>query len=650
MVVLMALVLVAGAAGVVVLRRLRRDVPGRPAVRRRWVAFAGVIAVFSLQLLMGSPAMAQTGDCAEPPNPERPTTGMVAALDAPLLTHGSVDSRYGKYGYAGMRWYVYDDNCVLSKGLTDPNNTIDTWAGNQLFNIGKNFVAATNGLHYALAYDELMAPLDGAVKNATQLFYDNIYLRWFGLVALILAVFMFKSIWTGDLATVSKRGLWALAAMWTATSFLLVGPVYNELEQRFLDKTSQIQAGFLAEDPSKLEIDAFPDLIHDRVVYRNWLRGEFGSETATQSQQFGDPLLAAQAWTKTDTADNVDQGALEAKKASYKDIAGKLGPATGYFKGTDGSRTGAGFLGLFQGIVYTLFQLFAKAGILLAQVLLRIFLLATPLIGLVGLIYHDILRKVARAAAAVVLNVLILAALAGMHVLLLNAIFNAGTALSTMAQMALAALITVVFLVIGRPMRRMFQMVELSVGAVGAAMPSAGPGMWSKFRKRQAQPPSAQDEFWDTVRGMDPDEPIRTDDGRRPRPEASNPVMVTAERMDGRRRPGAPGGYLPAGSQGMLVSGSDPGGRSSPAAAIGPATSRLVDTAPVSDRGWDRGEDAVIIPSEVRRGRARHRRCTPRRRSRCVRRTPRWSPGGRCTSCTGPRGGWKSGTTRRRAG
>ena len=111
--------------------------------------------------------------------------------------------------------------------------------GNQLFNVGKNFVAATNGLHYALAYDELTGPLDKAVDSGTKLFYDNVYVKWFGLVALLLAVWLFKHIWTGDLATVSKRGMWALASMWVATSFLLIGPSYKQIEGQFLDRTTR---------------------------------------------------------------------------------------------------------------------------------------------------------------------------------------------------------------------------------------------------------------------------------------------------------------------------------------------------------------------------------------------------------------------------
>ncbi|MEV4318526.1 hypothetical protein [Actinocrispum sp. NPDC049592] len=606
-------------------RRRRRSFVPRGLGRRK--AFLIVTGIVGLQLAVFSPSAFAQQDCAQAPNPERPTAGMVAALDAPRKEHGLPDTPYGMYAYAGQVWHVYDNNCgIVGKVVTDPNTTIGTWMGNQLFDIGKNFVAATNGLHYALANNELMGPLDHAIENATKLFYDNIYVKWFGLAAVILAVILFRYIWRGDLATVSRRGMWALAAMWVATSFILVGPLYKEMEQRFLTKTTQVQAGFLADNAPERDKHALPQALHQKVVYENWLRGEFGSADAPEAKQFGAQLLDAQAWTKFDNADSVDPNALKAKQDKYKEIANKLGPTKGYFTGSDGSRTGAGFLGLFQGIVYSLFQLFAKLGVLLAQVLLRIFLLATPLIGLIAILYHDLLRKVARAAAAVVLNVLVLAALAGMHVLLLNAIFNAGDNLPPIAMMALAALITVIFFVIGRPVRRMWQMVELSVGAVGGAMPQAAPGIFSRFRRKGEQR-TPQDEFWDNVRASD-DDPVVRKDGHRPRPEAANPVSANAERMD--RTPPTAGYGRPAiGSSAVGVLGPgyiDPGlpPARGPVGALPPAqrngSSRIVDTAPVSDNGWNRGEDAVVVPSHV---------ITPRRRDDVTVYEPPASPGPR---------------------
>nr|WP_198151768.1 hypothetical protein [Kibdelosporangium sp. MJ126-NF4]CEL18864.1 hypothetical protein [Kibdelosporangium sp. MJ126-NF4]CTQ95332.1 hypothetical protein [Kibdelosporangium sp. MJ126-NF4] len=596
-------VVVVGVALLVAARRRRRRAWPFPQRGNRRRAFLTVATVLGLQLVVFAPsAFAQT--CDNAPNPERPTAGMVAALDAPRPTHGTPGSTYNTYGYAGQVWHVYDESCgIVGKAITDPDATIGNWMGNQLFDVGKNFVAATNGVHYALAYDELMGPLDKAIDGATKLFYDNIYVKWFGLAAVILAVLLFRYIWRGDLAAVSRRGMWALAAMWVATSFVIVGPLYKEVEERFLSKTTQIQAGFLADNAPESDLHMLPEALHDRVVYRNWVRGTFGSEDAPEAKQFAKDLVDAQAWKKTDSTDTVDQAALDAKKAKYKEIATKLGPTKGNFAGTDGSRTGSGFLALFQGIVYSLFQLFAKLGILLAQVLLRIFLLATPLVGLIAILYHELLRKVARAAAAVVLNVLVLAALAGMHVLLLNAIFSAGDALPTIAMMALAALITVIFFVIGRPVRRMWQMVELSVGAVGGAMPSAGPGVFSRFRRKGEQR-TPQDEFWDNVRDGEQDEPMVRRDGRRARPEASNPVAASAERMD-RNTPTGYGRTALGNSVNSMIGTGDadrglPASRG-PAGALPPAQgqSRIVDTAPVADRGWDRGEDAVVVPSRV---------------------------------------------------
>ena len=129
---LLTVVLLVGLAVLLGLRRVKRadpDYTPRPR-SRRFGAFVATTVVLGFQVVLGSPAaMAQdSSSCAEAPNPERPNSGMVAALDNPLPTHGSIKSHYGEYGYAGMVWHVYDDNCVLSKGLTDPNVTSTTGA------------------------------------------------------------------------------------------------------------------------------------------------------------------------------------------------------------------------------------------------------------------------------------------------------------------------------------------------------------------------------------------------------------------------------------------------------------------------------------------------------------------------------------------
>ncbi|MFD1151303.1 hypothetical protein, partial [Saccharothrix hoggarensis] len=508
-------------------RRAQEDAAAHGGTARaRWRAMAVVVAIVGLQVVIGA-TPAQAAPCGEAPNPERPGSGMVGAVDPPI-GNGLPDTPYLTYGYAGMVWHTYQEKCLV------PNATpvLDTWMGNELFNVGKNIVGATNALHYTVVGQGLLQPLDEAVKDGVQKVYDNVYLRWFGLVALILAVLMFRQIWQGDLASISKRGLWALAAMWLATSTLALPQFYDLLDNTLVTRTSEIQAGFIDVDENQDNLDVLPSRLHDSVVYQSWLRGEFGAPEAPQAAEFGPRLLAAQAWTVQELGEHKDgdQAALDAKKAEYKNIYAQLGPTKGYFSGEDGGRTGAGFLSLLQAVAFSLFQLFAKAAVLLAQLLLRVLTLAGPLIGLVALIHHDLLRKVARAAAVTVFHVLVLAVLAGAHAVLLQAIFNA-TGLSLLTRTLLGLMLTLVCFMVGKPLRRMWQMVETSVGAASNVLPMRG-GVLSRLRKKQ-EGPSPQEEFWDTIRDTDPDGPeVPQRDRRRVRPEAANPVVATSQRLD----------------------------------------------------------------------------------------------------------------------
>ncbi|MEU7527954.1 hypothetical protein AB0A74_19650 [Saccharothrix sp. NPDC042600] len=574
-------------------RRARAATPAAPASprRTRWAAMTAVTAIMSLQVVFGAPA-AHAAPCGEAPAPERPGSGMVGAIDPPI-GNGVKDSPYLVYGYAGMVWHTYQEKCLV------PNATpvLDTWMGNQLFNAGKNIVGATNALHYTVVGQGLLQPLDDAVKAGVQKVYDNVYLRWFGLVALILAILMFRQIWNGDLANISKRGLWALAAMWLATSTLALPQFYDVLDNTLVTRTSEIQAGFVDVEENKDSLDVLPSRLHDSVVYQSWLRGEFGSPEAPQATEFGPKLLAAQAWTVQEIGEHKDgdQTALEAKRNEYKNIYAQLGPAKGYFTGEAGGRTGAGFLSLLQAIAFSLFQLFAKAAVLLAQLLLRVLTLAGPLIGLVALVHHDLLRKVGRAAAVTVFNVLVLAVLAGTHALLLQAIFNA-SGLSLLTRTLLGLMLTLVCFMVGKPMRRMWQMVEMSAGSAANALPMRG-GLLSMLRRKKDSGPSPQEEFWDTVRDADPDGDVPQRARGRVRPEAANPVVATAHRLDRNGVAGELGGGVTVNGQNAL-----PGNAYGGPAALPSGRSRVVDAPPVADRNWDRLDDAVLVPSRVQPG------------------------------------------------
>ncbi|MEC3981926.1 magnesium transporter [Amycolatopsis sp. H20-H5] len=610
-------------------RRLKEGPkPGKHQPSRRTTMIM-VSLILALQAVATAPA-ASAAACGEAPNPERPGSGMVGALD-PADGRGAAGSAYIDYSYAGLVWDTFQTNCGPLAGLNSPSSTIDTWAGNELFNIAKNIVGATNSLHYTVMELGILKPLYGAVKAGADKIYNNIYAQLFGLAALILSIMMFRNIWRGDLAAVSKRALYALAAVWLAASSLALLRYFDPIDNAITQTTTNIQAGFVDESSDQVARHILPTNLHNEIVYKNWLRGEFGSPTAPQADQYGRPLLDAQAfsWAQLRNGDDGKTQVVDAKKAAFKDISTKLGPATGYFTGEDGSRVGSGFLALGQSIVYSLFQLLAKASVLLAQVLIRLLTLTAPLIGLVALLHPDILRRVLKAAGAIAFNMVVLSVLAGVHALLLQAIFSAGNSLSMLTQMVVAGMVTVLLFMVGRPVRRLWQMVEMSVSMVGAAVPSPSGGLFSKFRKNQAGP-TPQDSFWQNVRETDDvvDGETRgpmgaTVGGGRYRPEAT--IFANAQRLDnssGASRPaaawsGAPwpgavgqGGRqpaLPAGSPGAPVFGQygpgagNPGDYmyASPASRVAMPASRRVDTSPVADRRWSDEPEPVVVPSRM---------------------------------------------------
>ncbi|MQA16426.1 MAG: hypothetical protein GEV09_20475 [Pseudonocardiaceae bacterium] len=585
----------------------------RGALRgRRRVLLLLVGALLGAQALMAAPALAQNpfGDCKEAPNPERPGSGMVGALDPTPIGQGRQGSVYAEVGYAGLVWHTYDLGCGPA-GIRDPDAVIGTWTGNQLFNVAKVIVGATNGLHYALADDGLLAPLDDLIVSGTVALYDSVYAPWFGLVAILLAIVLFRHIWRGDLATVGKRATWALAGIWLAAATYLTPLLYTQvLDEVLVEGSEQIRTGFLDEVGIEAR-DALPTLLHQQIVYRNWLRGEFGSPDSPQAAELGRDLVRAQAYTKQEIAngaDDPDSGVADRKKQEYEDIAERTGSAYGYFQGVDGSRIGTGFLATLQAAMFALFQLLAQATLLLAQVLLRVVILVGPVIGLIAILYHELLRGVGRAVGAALLNVIVISALAALHTLVMVWVFDPARGLSVLAQMLLAGLVTLVMLMIARPVRRMWQMVELSVGAVGGALPSAPPGVLSRLRRRRSEP-TATDRFWDEARETDPDPamPPRGGPGRI-RPEAGGAVVAVAERLDGgggggapealRRRHRSGAAALPAraGRDGAGVPALPTGFSSTE----GTRASRVTDTVPVAESRWDRSdEDALLVPSRT---------------------------------------------------
>jgi hypothetical protein len=599
MLVLAAAVLVA----VVRAYRARRACPvgAGGARRRRSVALLVVTGLVGASVLLGTPALAQSLDCKEAPEPDRPGTGLVGSLDPPTYGVGEPGSVYYEVGYAGLVWHNYDLGCAGT--AVNPASTTDTWLGNQAFNVAKFAVGGVNWSHYLIAGGgDLLAPLDGVIRDATAAMYQAVFTTWIGPALVVLAVTLLVLAIRGDLAQQAQRVAFALAALMVGSAAYLT-PVdwAKAADGLLLDGVTQMQEGFLAQ-VGLGDRDTLPTVLVDRVVYDNWLRGEFGSPEVPQAQQFGRDLLHAQTFTKQEVAEGRDNAELTAqKKAAFGTLAAQMGDRYTYFQGKSGSRIGVGVLAVIQAACIALFQLLSKVLVLTALLLLRLMVMTAPAIAVVAVLKPEILPALLRVAGAAIVNTIVVGALAGLHALLVVTLFRPNSGIDLWLALLVTGVVTVVLWAVARPFRRLVSMVSLTNEQFGGIVPGAGSGPMSRVWRRMRGASSEEDRqsrWWEERRAAA--EGFAGYSAARPEAE---PIVAQAwpagagPRTARRRTEVEGGGYasIPAARRAALPAGSDGIG----AAATG--FPRWSDPSEVDERVIYRRPDAVPL----RPGRAR---------------------------------------------
>jgi hypothetical protein len=566
---------VAAAVLVAVRRRLRarRAAAGaeeRQRPRRR-VALLVVTGLVGASIMLGQPAFAQTFDCKESPEPDRPGTGLVGSLDLPRANGGLEGSVYREVGYAGMVWHNYDLGCAGSAVL-NPATTTDTWLGNQVFNVAKLVVAGVNWAHYLLIEGgDLLAPLDNLITDATRAMYNGVFTQWVGLALAVLAAVMLVLALRGDLARQAQRAVFALAALLVGSAAYLTPVDWSKAaDSLLLNGVTQMQQGFLDSVGAGNE-NTLPTVLVDQVIYRNWLRGEFGSPDVQQAQDLGRDLLRAQTFTIDEVAQRQDTPELaQQKKTDFAAVADRMGDRYTYFTGESGSRIGAGVLALVQAMCIALFQLLSKVLVLVALLLLRLMVMTAPAIAVVAILKPDILPALLRVAGAAIVNTLVVGALAGLHALLVVSLFRPGSGIDLWLALLVTGVVTVVLWAVARPFRRLVSMVSLTREQFGGIVPGAGTGpmsrVWQRFRGGPTE--DRQTRWWDERRGAaggagypHGDRP-ESESAIRVPAQASRPVRARTEVEPPRSTqlvPAARRPALPSGPDGASMAGRRPG-------------------------------------------------------------------------------------------
>jgi hypothetical protein len=337
---------------------------------------------------------------------------------------------------------------------------------------------------------------------------------------------LFKTL-KGALAHIATKLLWVLCAFWVAaSSYLMPGAYTTFLDSVLTDGIHQVQSAVLKANGYD-DVNGVPQLLYDQVITKTWLEGEFGSATSPIARQQGPRLQDAQAWTKNDSTDTVTNTVRDTE----------AGP---YFTGAKESRLATGFLGMTRGLCFAYFPLMAQLGQLLGMLILRLVILFAPVLGLLMILNQRAAPAIVRGLGKALGSCLLLAVGSTGYLwvlpIVLTGIQNA------FLQMVIMGVITLIAMILIRPLRQITSMISGIVHAAGLNTQIGSPTAswafrtwrrhrwWNKREQRLLRALTTST----TKSTKDPDDSDSESEhtpARRPRPEAHGPQRATAVRL-----------------------------------------------------------------------------------------------------------------------
>lgn len=359
---------------------------------RWWHRFGALVGVIVAVFVLSTPVAWAGGpdndDCADAPTPELTGRGLTGAIDPPT-TNAAPKSIYADYSYAGQIWNLYDNVDDTLGVCFDPGGTIENWLGNQMFDVAKVVTAGANTLHHAINKGGLSDQVDGFIAAAAHKGYSGIGAPFIPLALIIMGIVVMRHTLSGDNRQVVGAGGRTLAMLFVV-SMALSPLVYTAFADRMLfggisDAQSKVLSALYGNARSGARpADIPPTKLHEAVVYRNWLRGEFGDQNDPMAKKFGRMLTDAQGYTVAQSRGDAahDEHVKQNKEKEFVHVASEMHDKGDYasFTGRSG-RVGSGAIAMIQGLTISLFTLGANASVLLAQLLLRAMVLFAPLIG-----------------------------------------------------------------------------------------------------------------------------------------------------------------------------------------------------------------------------------------------------------------------------
>ncbi|MEU3083989.1 hypothetical protein ABZ697_27210 [Streptomyces albidoflavus] len=451
-----------------------------------------------------------TGDCKAPPDPDFPGTGISGWIDPgpvtappPRKIENSAGYIYEQYGFAGLRWDTYDLGC--GGVLRDTEAASDTAMANFIFMWSKAWTALTIKLHDYAVGDAIPDATRPVLENATRAVRNAIFTPWAVVSLLIVACGVIVQARKKNAAEAVTRVGWSLFVV-TLVSIVGGYPAFaagltDDAVSSTVGAVRQALAtgdrapgpvgpGPATEPPGGAGPDAFRtdrepadsattatgNLLVKSVLYRAWLRGQFGDPDSVAAQRYGMKILNAQAMTHREARQPPAERrkSAVAKAETFEDVAEKIKTedptAYAHFTGKKKERLGVAFSSMYMSFSANAFSAVADFMIAMSRILLPFIVILFPAIAVIGLHWakRNLVTGSLNAAMAGAVNIPLFAAAGGVHGLVVAETMGRGSDTSPEWLSSTIALISgVVLWRLTAPTRRL------------ASMASSGGSMWA---------------------------------------------------------------------------------------------------------------------------------------------------------------------------
>lgn len=412
--------------------------------------------------------------CLQPPTPDAPDSGVAGWVTTRPESdlHDGISGRYSRYGVAGYQMSLYDVTCVAGQP-TDVGSQIGNTFGDWSFTAAAATLGATNRLR-ELAYEPggMWTWSDGFVADMSAQVFHHVFTVYGALALVLLGLVLLWRARSGNLSEALNLAGWALFVIVLVTAVCLMPALTVHGADRAAATGLGTMHSVLGPSPQTIPAARCPqpdpaacvdhrsaavlasDAAVDAILYRNWLRAEFGSPDSATAVKYGPALYDAQAltWDESNSINahpELRQGILDRKAQQWAGIAAQVkteDPAA--YENLRGKRGGTRFFtGLLTGassVIFAGFDAVMSVVILLGFLVFRWTLVILPLAGTLGLIDYTSawFRKTINAVVSAVVSIVVAGAMSGAYLMVACLVF--ASSLPGFVQIACVGLLAIV--------------------------------------------------------------------------------------------------------------------------------------------------------------------------------------------------------------